>query len=219
MQAKRFINAIASDPGNCVLLVGSGLSKKGVRKGGKGLPDWDELMKLMIAHLKESGRCSTATIDQLCLMMKEDPPRYLDVAEEFYKAHEHDADGYEQFLRQHLAPSDLVDSEVHKVILNVGFGGIVSYNFDMVFEKQSDVIDKVVYPSLLDQIGRFRRKGFFAKIHGCISGPAKQLILTRTSFERLAADTRYAQLVRRSFSVTLSCARVFHFAIRTSRAS
>jgi len=199
MQAKRFINAIGSDPGNCVLVVGSGLSKKGVRKGGAGLPDWDELMRLMISHLGESGRCNKATINQLRSMMKEDPPRYLDVAEEFYKAHEHDADGYEQFLRQHLAPPDLVDSEVHKIILNVGFRGIVSYNFDMVFEKQSDVLDKVVYPSLLEQIGRFRRKGFFAKIHGCISGPAKQLILTQTSFERLAADSKYAQLVRTIF--------------------
>lgn len=199
MRAKRFINAIGGDPGNCVLVVGSGLSKKGVRKGGAGLPDWDELMKLMILHLDESGRCSKTSINQLQSIMKEDPPRYLDVAEKFFKAHKHDADGYEQFLRQHLAPSDIVDSEVHKLILNVGFRGIVSYNFDMVFEKQSDLLDKVVYPSLLEQIGRFRRKGFFAKIHGCISGPAKQLILTRTSFEQLAANTKYAQLVKTIF--------------------
>jgi hypothetical protein len=196
---KRFINAIGGDPGNCVLVVGAGLSKKGVRKGGAGLPDWDGLMKLMIAHLQESGRYNKAAINKLRAMMKEDPPRYLDVAEEFYRAHEHDADGYEQFLRQHLAPSDLVDSEVHKVILNVGFRGIISYNFDMVFEKQSDRLDKVVYPSLLEQVGRFRRKGFFAKIHGCITGPAKQIVLTRTSYERLAADVKYSQLMRTVF--------------------
>jgi hypothetical protein len=196
---KRFLNAIGGDSGNCVLVVGAGLSKRGVRKGGAGLPDWEQLMNLMIAHLEESARCNKAALTRLRTMMKDDPPRYLDVAEAFAKAHEHDTDGYEQFLRQHLAPGDLVDSELHKVILNIGFRGIVSYNFDMVFERQSDRLDKVVYPSLLEQVGRFRRKGLFVKLHGSIDGPAKQLVLTRTSFERLTADERYVQLMRTIF--------------------
>ena len=59
---KHFIDAIGADPGNCVLIVGAGLSKVGVREGGGGLPDWDELMKAMVSHLEDSGRCDETKI-------------------------------------------------------------------------------------------------------------------------------------------------------------
>jgi hypothetical protein len=125
----RFLSAIAGDPGNCVLVVGAGLSKTGVRKHGAGIPDWDQLMQFMVKHLEDAGRCDRAKTQQLRAMLKEDPPRYLEVAEEFLKAHTHDQDGYESFLRCHLMPDDLVESRIHKLILSIGFRGIVSYNF------------------------------------------------------------------------------------------
>ena len=72
-----------------------------------------------------------------------------------------------------------MESELHQLILDIGFKGIVCYNFDLVFEKQSDKLDKIVYPDLLEQVAHFRRKGYFAKIHGCIDRPATQLVLDR----------------------------------------
>ena len=130
----KLVDVIDSDPANCVLVVGSGLSKQGVRTGGKGLPDWDELTRLMIDYLEEHRRCPATTILQCRTWLAEDPPRYLDIADTFRGAHQHDLDGYERFLRKHLRPDDLVDSEVHRLILRIGFKGIVSYNFDLVFE-------------------------------------------------------------------------------------
>jgi hypothetical protein len=76
-------------------------------------------------------------------------------------------------------------SELHRTILDDGFWGIVSYNFDMVFETQSDRLNRIVYPDLMQQVGQFQRKGFFSKIHGCINGPASNLVLTRTGYEEL----------------------------------
>jgi len=191
----RFLIGIGGDPANCVLVVGAGLSKSGVRKRGAGIPDWDQLMQLMVKHLEDAGRCDRAKSEQLRAMLKESPPLYLDVAEEFSKAHTDDRDGYEAFLRRHLMPHDLVESELHKLILRVGFWGIASYNFDMVFERQSDKLAPIVYPELMEQIGQFQRKGFFAKIHGCISRPASRLVLTRTSYDKIRRHPNYGALL------------------------
>ena len=195
----KFVGAIDNDPANCVLVVGSGLSKQGVRVGGKGLPDWDELTRLMVEYLEEHKRCPAATIAQCRIWLSEDPPRYLDIADTFRSAHRNDLDGYERFLRRHLRPDDLVDSELHRLILRIGFKGIVSYNFDLVFEKQSDKLDKIVYPDLLEQLGHFRRKGYFAKIHGCIDRPATQLVLTGSSFNELSSSPNYSRLFEAVF--------------------
>lgn len=192
----RFLDAIGNDPDNCVLVVGAGLSKKGVRRGGAGIPDWDELMQLMIKDLEGAGRCDKTKTEQLCAMLKEEPPRYLDVAEEFWKAHTHDHGGYERFLRRHLNPPDLIESEIHKLIFKIGFRGLVSYNFDLVFEKLDDHRwTPVVYPDLMEQLDHFQRRGFFAKIHGCISRPASSLVLTRSSYEKLRLHPNYRDLI------------------------
>jgi len=195
----RFINAVGTDPGNCVLVVGSGLSKQGVRAEGKGLPDWDDLMRLMIHHLASNDLCTKPTIEQLRVWLAEDPPRYLDIAEEFCKAHAEIPQEYEQFLHRHLKPSDLEESELHRLIVEMGFRGIVSYNFDMIFEKHSDRLIRVVYPDILDQIHLLRNKGYLLKIHGCVERPASQLVLTRSSFERFSGDSRYRELLRSVF--------------------
>lgn len=151
-------------------------------------------MQLMVRHLEDAGRCDTAKSEQLRAMLKEDPPRYLDVAEEFSKAHSDDRDGYETFLRRHLNPDDLAESDLHKLILRIGFWGIASYNFDLVFEKHFDKQAPLVYPELMEQIGQFQRRGFFAKIHGCISRPASRLVLTKTSYDELRRHPNYGNL-------------------------
>jgi len=190
-----FLGAIGGDVGNCVLIVGAGLSKDGVRRRDAGIPDWDQLMQLMLARLEETGRRGKAELEQLRGMLGETPPRYLDVAENFLNAHEDDRDGYELFLRHHLMPDDLVESPLHKQILSMGFCGIVSYNFDLVFERQSDKLAPSVYPELMEQIGQLQRRGFFAKIHGCISRPARQLVLTRTSYDEIRLHPNYNALI------------------------
>jgi len=196
---ERFLSAIGGDPGNCVLLVGAGLSKSGLRIGGGGIPDWDELMRLMVDHLEKSDRYDQGEIQALRSLLDEDPPRYLEVAESFWAAHSHDRDGYEAFLRRHLMPPDLVPSALHKLILRAGFRGIATYNFDLVFEGQGEPISPVVYPDLMTQVGHFQRKGFFAKLHGSISGPAVNLVLTRSSYEELRRHPQYSDLLATLF--------------------
>jgi hypothetical protein len=196
------IDKIGSDPASWVLVVGSGLSKHGVRAHGKGLPDWNGLIRLMVDDLAQhSSHCPAGTVTQLRTRLDEKPPPYLDVADAFRNAYDHDLRGYEEFLRRHLRPNDLVESELHKLILAVGFRGILSYNFDLVFEKQSDRVrnEKIVYPDLLDRVHCFQEGGYFAKVHGCIDRPATQLVLTGSSFRELSANHHYTELLKAVF--------------------
>jgi hypothetical protein len=196
------VERVGSDPASWVLVVGSGLSKHGVRPHGKGLPDWNELIRLMVADLAQHGsHCPPATVTQLRTQLRETPPPYLDIADAFHNAYDHDIRGYEEFLHRHLRPNDLVESELHKFILAVGFRGILSYNFDLVFEKQSDKVrsEKIVYPDILDRVHCFQQSGYFAKVHGCIDRPVTQLVLTGSSFRDLSANRQYTELLKAVF--------------------
>ena len=68
-------------------------------------------------------------------------------------------------------PDDLIKSELHRTILDSGFWGIVSYNFDMAFEKQSDRLNRIVYPDLMQQVGQFQRKGFLPRSTAASTAP------------------------------------------------
>ena len=197
------IDKIGSNPASWVLVVGSGLSKHGVRADGNGLPDWHGLIRLMVDDLAQhASHCTPAAVAQLREKLDETPPPYLDIADAFRNAYDHDLPGYEDFLRRHLRPNDLVESELHKLILAVGFKGILSYNFDSVFEKVSDRVrsDKVVYPDLLARPHCIKDSGYFIKVHGCIDRPATQLVLTGSSFRELSANQHYTELLKIVFS-------------------
>ena len=194
-QFKRSIN---NDPLNCVLIVGAGLSTSKVRKGGKGLPDWHTLIKHMIEDLKNAQSCSSSRIENLENTLSQGD--YLEIASEYKQRTTQDQ--YNSFLREELDPPDLSNSKVHLDILETRFRGIITTNYDMVFEKQKDQLKPLVYPQCLDEIYLFSRNGFFAKIHGCIrstSNPSKNLVLTKESFNLLAEDKRYLTMLQMVF--------------------
>ena len=76
----RLMNAIGDDPTRCLLWVGAGLSKVGVRGRNQGLPDWQELMCAMIDYLREEGQ-PTSLIERLEKHLEADPPRYAKIAD------------------------------------------------------------------------------------------------------------------------------------------
>jgi hypothetical protein len=106
------------------------------------------------------------------------------------------------FLRHEFDPPDIVASAIHTLIARIGFRGIFTTNYDLVFEKQTPSPSPVLsYPSCLYDPAGFHKPGFLAKMHGCISRPYKQdLILTQESFDALSADTRYRTLLTGQFA-------------------
>lgn len=198
---QQFKRAIEGDPSNCVLFVGAGLSASGVRQGGKGLPNWDSLMQLMIDDLRDAETCDAETLRKLDEWLKQG--RHLEIAG-FFKQRTR-ADQFAGFLRVNLDPPDIEISKLHELILKTRFHGIVTTNFDMVFERQGNPwLQPLVYPQCFDDIDSFGRPRFFAKIHGCICNTpnlAENLILTEETYAALRLNQKYQTILRSLFTM------------------
>lgn len=195
---KQLSRAIQDDPSKCVLFVGAGLSASGVRQGGKGLPDWDTLMQQMIDDLRDSEKCDAATLAKHEESLREG--KHLEIARSFKQRTR--PDQFAAFLKAELDPPDIASSKVHEVILKTNFRGIITTNFDMVFEYQSNRLQPLIYPQCLEDIDSFRRHGFFAKIHGCIRNTpnlAENLVLTEESYASLRSNLKYHTILRSLF--------------------
>lgn len=195
---KQLKRAIQNDPSKCVLLVGAGLSVSGVRKKGKGLPDWNTLMHHMIEDLRDSENCDATTLAKLEELLEKG--KHLEVARLFKLRTR--SDQFATFLKSELDPPDIVPSKIHEVILKTNFRGIITTNFDSVFEHQNHRLQTLVYPQCLDDIDSFRKPGFFAKIHGCVLNTpnlAENLILTEESYVALRSNRKYHTILRSLF--------------------
>jgi SIR2-like domain len=184
--------AIQDDPQNLVLWVGAGLSREGVLPLGKGLPDWHELMGLMVEHL-EDNRYAPAVIDKAKKALEEE--RYPDVASVFAKST--DLQEFADFFRGVLDPPDVASSPAHELILRTGLRAIFTTNFDRVFERQTTGVDTVLkYPQCLDDPAFFRRRGLLAKIHGCVTQASpSQMVLTSSNYRALGANKKYKEIL------------------------
>ncbi|MBA4150787.1 MAG: SIR2 family protein [Verrucomicrobia bacterium] len=192
---RQFRRAIEDDPTKCILWVGAGLSAAGVRQGGKGLPDWNALMQRMIDDLRDSESCEASALQSLEAALKQE--KYLEVAQAYRERTR--PDQFAAFIKGELDPADIGESKVHQAILKINFRGIITTNFDRVFERQSDLLAPLVYPQCLDDVDGFRRDRFFAKIHGCVRitpNLAENLILTDDSFRSLRSNPQYQTILR-----------------------
>jgi hypothetical protein len=149
----------------------------------------------MIDDLRDSGNGDSATLQEMAGDLEKG--NYLAIAESFRRRTR--PDQFASFIRSELDPSDLTDSPVHRTILDIRFRGIITTNFDRVFERQSDLLSPLVYPHCLDDIAGFRQHGFFAKIHGCVRmtpSPADNLVLSEESYRLLRSNPKYQVILR-----------------------
>jgi hypothetical protein len=191
-------DAIGSDPSRCILWVGAGLSAAKVREGGKGLPSWDEFMQHMIEYLRDSDNCDDETLRKLEDLLKKG--NHLEIAQVF-KNRTTPAQ-LAAFVKKQISPPDITSSKIHDVILRIGFRGIITTNFDMVFERQNNRLVPLVYPQCLDNPAGFHEPGFFAKIHGCVcysADLARDLVLTESSFTALRTNSKYQTILGSCF--------------------
>jgi hypothetical protein len=198
----RFRRAIQYDSHHCILFAGAGLSVRGVRKGGIGLPDWGVLTRQMIGDLKDSDLVNASTLSRL--EDWQEKKEYLRVAGLFVK--HTPPQQFSEFLRDLLDPGDLVSSRLHKLILRANFRGIITTNFDRVFEAQTTSLSPLIYPTCLNDIDGFRSDSFFAKIHGCVSQAydPDNLVLTEKNYADLRFNTKYQAILN-----TLHCGYPF----------
>lgn len=151
-------------------------------------------MRHMIDDLRDSENCDPNDLDLFEAMLQD--RRHLEVAREFKDRTR--PDQFAAFLKAELDPPDLVHSRLHEVILKTNFRGIITTNFDVVFEFHSDLLDPLVYPQFLEDPSAVQRDRLLAKIHGCVRRTpnlAEDLILTKESYVALRSDRRYKALM------------------------
>ena len=189
----QFKRTIQDDPTKCVLFVGAGLSTFGVLKDGKGLPNWDILMQHMIDDLCDSGKCDESTVQKLIELLREG--KHLEIARIFKQRTR--PDQFVLFLKDELDPPGIGLSKIHELILKTEFQGIITTNFDRVFESQNYILEPLVYPQFLEVPWTIRGR-FFLKIHGCIRytpNPFDNLILSEESYSYLRKNHKYQQIL------------------------
>ena len=168
-------------------------------KGAKGCPDWDTLIQHMIDDLRDSERCDAENLKKLDELLK--AGRHLEVSK-FFKQYTR-SDQFATFLKAELDPLDIETSKLHQVILGTSFRGIITTNFDVVFERNSDALQPLVYPQFLEDPSSIQRSDrFFIKVHGCIRltpNPATNLILTEESYLFLRTNQKYRAILQSLF--------------------
>ena len=194
----QFIRSIKNSPRNCILFVGAGLSVKGVRENGEGFPTWRQLIETMIEDLKDSRKCDASTLKEIDTYYTNGD--YLKIAE-IYRTKTR-SDQYSAFLKEQLDPKDLSRSVIHEQILSIDFRGIITTNFDCVFEHNSNTLSPLVYPQAFKNVETFREHGFFAKIHGCVRQTYNMhddLILSEYSYLMLRNNPQYQTILKSLF--------------------
>jgi len=152
-------------------------------------------MQHMIDELRDSHGCEPASLQSLEAALEQG--KYLEVAQTYKQKTR--PDQFAAFIKSELDPPDIIESTVHRTILEIRFRGIITTNFDRVFERQSDLLVPLVFPQCLDDIDGFRRHEFFAKIHGCVRitpNLSENLVLTEDSYRLLRSNPKYQTILR-----------------------
>lgn len=166
----------------CILFVGAGLS------AAAGLPTWGRLLEQVIEELESSGATDAPDLRTLWQARK-----YLEVAD-------HCADARGTQLRNVLTSTVRGATEpvpeVHKVLRDLPFAGIVTTNYDKLLERAywgTDRIPKVHTHASKDAFGTllFDRAFFILKAHGEIDEPDTIVLSTATYRELIHANPAF----------------------------
>ncbi len=157
--------------GNCVALVGAGLSNP------IGIPKWEDL----IFELSEFS-CLEYTEQYI----KNDPEKWLDIAEEAknYWEKKRQLHKYYGFLQDKLSPINTNFNNTHLVLLEADFLSYLTTNFDNILENAAkrvnngEMLDNIqIFPSVDPTLLR-HRKLFY--LHGKIKN--RIIVFTRTEY-------------------------------------
>lgn len=187
--------------GNCILFVGSGISKKCVTEGRKSLPNWYEFLKEFIEWIKTTKNIDNTYYENLLQLL--DEKKYLIVAEELLENIDHTEFG--EFLQKTFNSKNIVPSRLHKLIAMLPFRGIVTTNYDNLLElslvSETSKIPKIFTNNdILNGLNPLGKDFFIFKMHGDIEEP-ESIVLSYKSYVKMMFDSpSYQKLVEDIFS-------------------
>lgn len=188
-----------SDFQRCVLIVGAGLSSRGVLPDGTGLPNWPSLTKLMVEDLSLLNRIDSRKHKNLQQMLaRDEAASYLKIASVYKELT--DAAEFDSFFRRQIDPFSLRPATIHEQIIRIGFRAIVTTNFDRLFELASPTLATYAYPDCLGRGDILQSaETFLLKIHGSVAPSINlksRLIISRGDYNDARHDPTYQQMLK-----------------------
>ncbi len=176
---QKYFNNLLEDIINnkCILMIGSGISKKCFGKDRKNLPNWYQFLESFMNYQYKNKKYSLKEYTEIKNMLK-DSNKFQIIAGDLIE--KTDIREFREFLENIFSPKDIYPSYLHKLLCLFPFRAIITTNYDNLIEKSYYEIYKR-FPKLISymdikQGAEISKNFFIAKIHGDIEDPSTIII-------------------------------------------
>jgi len=169
----------------CILVVGSGISKKSFGKNRKTLPNWYEFLDCFIDWEYKNAKYSKKDHSELKRLLK-DSNKFPIIAGDLLERTSKNE--LKEFLEDVFSPQDIHPSYLHKLISLIPFRAIITTNYDNLIEKAYYEINnrfpKILASDNINIDSNVPEQFFVAKIHGDIEDPST-IVLSQIDYMNL----------------------------------
>ncbi len=184
----------------CILMVGSGISKKCFGKNRKTLPNWYEFLDCFIDWQYKNAKYSEKDYSELKSLLKDSSKFPIIAGDLLEKTSKHEL---KEFLENVFSPQDIHPSYLHKLISLIPLRAIITTNYDNLIEKAFYEINnrfpKILACDSISKESNVPEQFFVAKIHGDIEDPST-IVLSQIDYMNLLHQTpNYIDFLQKLF--------------------
>ncbi len=184
------INALKS--GNCVLLAGSGLSRRCLSRNRKPLPNWNELLKLLVIEANNNSLTTKNVIKELNDLLSRG--EYLMVAQELIELI--GEENVKAIINKSLDPDGITPSRLHEILSITPFRFFITTNYDNLLERAfwgtwHRQIERVCFDDTSQFVKLLNQNSkLVLKLHGDLDRP-DTLVLGQKQYQYLLQNENY----------------------------
>ncbi len=179
----------------CILLAGSGVSQRCLSRTREPLPGWRKLLDGLLEWSMSSKILDASVSVDLKQLL--DRREFLMVAEELLE--QIGQEQFSQYINEVFDPKGIVPSFGHELLVAIPFRGIMTTNYDNLFERAYLTVHKQLTERVRsDEISRIpqllKESQFIFKLHGDLS-KADSIILGHRHFVNLLLNPAYNRIL------------------------
>lgn len=185
---------------NCVLFIGSGVSRRCLARNRRPLPSWKELLNLLLSVADDKGLIFPDTVRDLndLLARKE----YLMVAQELLEILGQEK--VQDLINEALDPDGIIPSRLHELLALTPFRFCITTNYDNLLERAFvGTWNRHIERVCIDELQRLRsllklESEFVLKLHGDLDRP-ETIVLGQRQYQFLLQSAEYSEVLNEIF--------------------
>ena len=186
---------------NCVLFIGSGISRKCIARGRRPLPNWYEFLYSFLKWKNRKKPYEKKYYKELKKLI--DQEKFLIAAEEILE--NTSSEDFVEFLHQSFDSKSIIPSYLHRLIPNIPFKGIITTNYDNLIElsyiEAHRRIPKILVNTDVIKGDVIDEKDFYIlKMHGDIENPQSIVLSYKTYVEMIYKSPAYREFLEYLFT-------------------